>query len=83
MATWEIRLINQEPVRVDVDDARNLTEEYGFLEEAHGDARWWKFWAVRPSPYWQVTDTVVLHKDAIVGVLPRKPKMLKPRIGFY
>lgn len=83
MALWEIRLANQEPVRVDVEEDRNLTEEYFDLDAAHGAARWWKFWSRRPSPFWQISDSVVIHKDIVVGVMPRKPKVPKQSIGFY
>lgn len=83
MAHWEIRVINQEPVRVDVEEERNLTDEYASLDAVHAATRWWKFWAPRPSPYWHITDVVVLHKDVVVGVMPRKPKVPRPRIGFY
>lgn len=79
MAQWEIRLINQGPVRVDVDEERNLCEEYEAFEALHNHSRW-RFWRSK-SPYWKVTDAVVLHKDAIVGVLPRRPK-IRQSIGF-
>jgi hypothetical protein len=83
VALWEIRIINQEPVRVDVEDERNLTEEYTDFDAYHEGTRWWKFWRPKLSPYWQITDSVVVHKDAVVGVVPRKPKMQKQPIGFY
>jgi hypothetical protein len=81
MALWEIRLANQDPVRVDVEDERNLTEEYSDFEARH-DANRWRFWR-RLSPFWQVTEAVTIHKDIIVGVMPRKPKAQRPKIGFY
>jgi len=80
MGLWEIRLANQEPIRVEVEDHRNLPEEYGEFASAH-EANRWRFWD-KPSPYWQVTDQVVVHKDIIVGVLPRRVKQPKPSIGF-
>jgi|NOAtaT_7_FD_contig_21_11618080_length_290_multi_2_in_0_out_0_1 hypothetical protein len=81
MALWEIRIANQEPVRVDIEEERNLSEEYADLEAYHDSLRW-RFWR-RASPYWKVTDAVVIHKDVVVGVLPKKPKVGKPPIGFY
>lgn len=82
MAHWEIRLINQQPVRVVVAADRNLCTEYQEFEELHQDVRWWKFWQTTPSPYWQVTESVVLHKDVVVGVVPKPPKPARRRIGF-
>lgn len=82
MAQWEIRLLNGEPVRVEVEEQRNLSEEYAAFDAHHDSFRRWAFWKQRPSPYWQVTEAVVIHKDAVVGVLPRKPKIGRARIGF-
>jgi len=79
MAQWEIRLINQGPVRVDVEEERNLCDEYEAFEAYQQHARW-RFWRSK-SPYWRVTDAVVLHRDVIVGVLPRKAKPRRT-IGF-
>jgi hypothetical protein len=81
VALWEIRLMNQPPVRVDVADDRNLIEEHVEFEQAHADVRWWSY-RKRPSPFWQITDTVVVHREMIAGVLPKKPKVEKDRIGF-
>lgn len=80
MALWEIRVANQPPVRVEVGEERHLSEEYSAFEAYHDSLRW-KFWR-RASPYWQVTDDVLIHKDVVIGVLPRKPKDVKPPIGF-
>jgi hypothetical protein len=77
---WEIRLANQDPIRIEVDDARNLREEYALFEEEHAANRW-KFWR-RLSPFWQVTDNVAIHRELIAGVLTRKPKAPKNHIGF-
>jgi hypothetical protein len=81
MALWEIRLVNQPPVRVDVEDDRDLVAEHAAFEEVHSEVRWWSFWN-RPSPFWHITDTVVVHREMIAGVLPKKPKVDKARIGF-
>jgi len=79
MARWEIRLVNQEPVRVEVEEDRNLSEEYAAFDAFHDSIRW-RFWR-KASPYWQVTESVVLHKDIVAGVLP-KPKPVKRSLGF-
>lgn len=80
MAHWEIRVINQEPIRVEVEDTRNLGAEYEAFDSGFHSGRW-KFWQ-RRSPYWYITDTIMLHKDIVVGVYPRKLKTPRPSIGF-
>lgn len=80
MTTWEIRFANQEPVRVEIEPDRNLVEEYSAFEAFHHANRF-RFWN-RPSPFWQVTDSVVVHKDMVVGVVPRRPRTPRSAIGF-
>lgn len=80
MAQWLIRLANQGPVRIEVEDDRNLTDEYEEFAEWHGSQRW-KFWE-RKSPFWRVTDDVVIHKDIVAGILPRIEKPAKAPVGF-
>jgi hypothetical protein len=91
MAQWEIRLANQPPVKVEVEEGRNLAAEYWAFQAEHDawpEPTWWdrlKFWRSTeesPSEYWQITDTVILHKDIVAGVMPKKPKPPKHAIGF-
>lgn len=77
---WEIRLSNQDPVRVEVPEDRNLSEEYAAFDDYHSQGRW-RFWN-RKSPFWQVTDAVLIHKDMVIGVLPKKTKPVKAVVGF-
>lgn len=92
MAQWEIRLANQPAVKVEVEEGRNLAAEYREFQELHESwpepSRWarLKFWRTvdtAPSEYWQITDSVILHKDIVAGVLPKKPKPPKHAIGFH
>ncbi len=80
VAQWEIRFPNQSPIRVEVDGARNLALEYREFE-AWTQRPWWKWWE-RRSLYWQITESVIVHRDAIAGITPRPPKGDKARIGF-
>lgn len=80
MALWEIRLANQNPIRVDVEDeTRNLCAEYEAFS-AEQPSRW-AFWK-RDQAFWKVTDDVLIHRDLVAGVLLKKPKPDKGTIGF-
>jgi hypothetical protein len=70
---WEIKLVQQKPIRVEVDDDRNLRAEY----EALMKRPWW-----RRRVTWRVTDTVTVHIDAVMAVQKApKPRKGKP-LGF-
>lgn len=80
MRKWRIELAGERPVTVEVDPDRNLAQE--FLEfQAACQRPWWRFWG-KPSPYWQICDDVVVHRDAVAGILERPEKTLKKNIGF-
>lgn len=80
MALWEIRLANQAPIRVEVDDSRNLSEEYHAFQ-ASQRRPFWAFWR-QTNPYWKVTDLVTLHYDIVAGVMPKRVKEARQPIGF-
>lgn len=80
MVTWEIRLIDQPPIRVQIEEDRDLVEEYEVVR-ARAKPRPWRFWE-RPDPFWQVTPEIIVHHEMVVGVLPRRPKEPRNPIGF-
>lgn len=88
MALWEIRLADQPPLVVDVEDGRNLAVELTSLVQAALATKqraWWKIWEQREiDPYWQITDRHRYHLSVIAGVKPAmKPKRDKRTvIGF-
>lgn len=79
MSRWEIRLANQGPIRVNVEDERNLAEEYEMFEAWYHARRWWHR---RRSPFWRVTDDVVLHAEIVAGVCLKPVRPEKRAIGF-
>jgi hypothetical protein len=81
MQQWEIRLTSNEVFRLSVEDERDLTQEHFELESGFDVPRW-KFWRSRPSPYWRVSEQLIIHKDVIVAVVLKKPRAPRPRIGF-
>ena len=82
MRSWEIRLANQPPLRVDVEDQRNLAAEYAeFVETV--TPRSWKFWRQPSNPYWKISPEVVLHHEIVAGVSPKRGLPVKERIGFH
>jgi hypothetical protein len=90
MAVWEIRLVEQPPMRVEAEDGRNLAKEFTLFCEALRSKRRprWMFWSKPESsdPYWVINDETKLHVQMVAGVLIMKP-VRKPRdhkeIGFH
>lgn len=81
MAFWDIRIVHQPPMRVEVSDDRNLVEEFlGVLNLRRSFLQW----VSREPVYWQVTDTVCLERDSVLGVegVARGRRARKPPIGF-
>ena len=70
MRRWEIRLANQPPIKVEVEDSRNLVQEYQQFR-AGATAKGWRFWLPDPNPYWTVLPEVVLHHEIVAGIRPR------------
>jgi hypothetical protein len=79
MVEWEIRLVDQGPIRVWVEDERNLSAEYVSLLAEQEPRRWW---TRKPNVYWYVVDDLVLNADFVVSVRPRKPLLNKYTIGY-
>lgn len=81
MARWRILLVNEAPVVVEVDDERNLALEF---VEFHNETQhpWWKFWKKRQNPLWQVTEDVLVHRDAVASIHERPERSGKRSIGF-
>lgn len=82
MALWEIRIISQPPVRVEVAEARNLAQEFERVLEVRRTFRQWLF---RVPKYWQVTDKVCLHTGVVISVQRLKRSRSEPAanaIGF-
>lgn len=82
MRRWEIRLANQPPIRVDVDDARNLSQEYQAFRD-HALSRGWRFWRPQPNPYWQISEEVALHHEIVAGIRPKEMAAPYRPVGFY
>lgn len=77
MTTWILRLHEQPTLRLELEDTRNLAEEFAGVRAAAKRDRWWR----RTDPYWHITENVIVHRDIIVGVSPKIDKV-RPRIGF-
>lgn len=78
---WEIKIINQAPITVDVDESRNLATE--FTEFKTRPRTFWE-WVRRAERYWQVTETVSLHPETVVMIKLLTPRRSSKRavIGF-
>jgi hypothetical protein len=79
---WLVRMDNQPPVVVIVDDARNLSAEF---EHAATDTRGFWHWVTRRPRLWQITEQVTVDCHAVLGVEPlpkQKAERKRARIGF-
>lgn len=88
MVTWEIRLVDQPPVRVELEAGRNLSDEFSAFRAKCMAAQppKWKFWARRDDQdlYWIINETTKLHIQMVAAVLIcKKARSLKREIGFH
>lgn len=90
MAIWEIRLVDQPPMRVEVENGRNLAREFSAFRDglAKKQRLRWQFWKRDTlDPYWVINEQTKLHVQMVAGVLIMKPvRKLKndhKEIGFH
>lgn len=82
MAQWEIRLVNQPPVRVESDE--NLADSF----KQFADSRRWYHRYVPQAMLWKASEKVAIHKDMVAGVfILKRVKAHRPdphnQIGFH
>lgn len=88
MTTWEIRFHEQPPVRVELDDDRNLGEEFALALTAYLDPPKprGRRKPTPPSPVWHVCEDHHYHLETVVGLRRVTPPSGAPRrkrpIGF-
>lgn len=89
MPVWEIRLVDQPPMRVEAEEGRNLAKEFTiFCESLRAkQRRKWMFWNRKAQdPYWVINEETKLHFQMVAGVLIMKPVKKKTdhkEIGFH
>lgn len=86
MAIWEIRIVDQPPIKVEITDGRNLSKE--FTQFCHdltaSRPPKWKFWAKPQDLYWVVNEDTKLHVQMVAAILIcKKVRGLRREIGFH
>ena len=84
MAAWEIRVIDQPPVMIDVAPERNLSEEFAAAQQAAATPV--RFWQRKPEVLWAITDEAVIRPEFVMAVVRRKrrkPDAAPTVIGFH
>lgn len=89
MTTWEIRIVDQAPLRVVVAEGRNLKKEFELFcenlrQQAENKSPKWKFWAkpdLPVNPYWEINTETTVHVSTVTAVLICK-RVRRQSIGF-